>query len=309
MSSSARHRLSYIPEVTYGTTPATPAFINFSHISTSLSLTKDATTSKTQRQDRQVHHTRHGLRHVAGDVVGDFAPLTYDDFLAAAFCSTWQGAGPFTLGIGSARTPFSILRTFLDQQSGDKPFYLFKGVEVNTMSLTVDTKDDVSIKFGLIGKTAVDPSTTAPTGATFGAEQTQVPFNGLSGAIQEGGVDIAQITGISLTLENGMEERPVLMTAETRLPKQGRATVSGSVTALFENSSLLEKFITGVSSSLLFSLVMGNYTYEFSIPSVKYNGGQPDTSEQADIVLTLPFVASYDAGITNTIQLTKTIDD
>lgn len=306
MSTSARHRLSYIAETTYGTTPATPAFLNFQHVGCTLGLTKDTSVSKTQRADRQVHHTRHGLKNVAGEVTGEFAPITFDDMLSAAFCAAWVGSGPFTLTPGALRQSFSIMRTFQDQLSGDNPFHLFTGVEVNTMSLTVDTKDEVNVKFGLIGQAMAAPAATAPTGSTFAGEQTQVPFNGLSGTIQEGGSSIAQITGLTLNIENGMEPRFVLMQDTTRLPKQGRFTVGGSITALFENSTLLSKFIAGTQTSLEFALQMSGYTYDFKVPNIKYNGGQPDTSEQSDIVLTLPFTAAFDSTLGTSLLLTKT---
>lgn len=306
MSTSARHNLLYVPETAYGTTPATPSFLHLSHVGCTLGQTKDVSVSKTQRQNRQAQASRHGTRAIGGDVTCEFMPLAHDDILAAVFCSAWTGTGPFNLKVGSTRQSFSMLRNFQDQQSGDEPFHLYAGCEVNTLGITVDTKSEVQLKVGFMGQ-SVSTAGTAPTGAVLGAESTQVPFNGLNGSIMEGGSSIAIITGVTLNLENGMEARYTVFNDTTRLPKLGRFTASGSVTALFENSALLKKFYNGTDSALAFTFSIPGFSYAFSVPNIKYNGGQPDTTEQADIVITLPFTASYDPTSDTTVGVVKTL--
>ncbi len=307
MSSSARHNLSYVPEVTYGVTPASPAFLDFQHSACSLALSKEGSASNTIREDRHIHHYRHGLKQVGGEITSEFSPLALDDILAAVLMGSWVGgSSPYTLSPGTTRRSFSIMRHFKDQGSGDKPYHLFKGVEFNTLALGISTKADASFKVGCIGSN-LDLSDTAPASATFGDASDLEAFTGLSGTIEEGGASIGTLSEISLNLENGIEPQFVLMQDTARKLKSGRCNLTGQIVSYFENAALLEKFINGTNSSLEFSLVLGIYTYNFFIPNVKYNGGQPDASEQTDIVLTLPFQASFDPTEETNLVITKTV--
>ena len=302
MSSSARHSLGYVPEVTYGVTPATPTFTNWPHSSCSLALSKESAKSNTIRGDRQIRGHRHGVKQVGGDVTSAFVPLELDEILQIILMGTWTGTGPYVLSQGTVRRSISVMRRFTDQSA--KPFHLIPGVELNTLAFGVTTKG-VSFKVGCIGCDYITGA-TAPTGSTFSDPGNNDEFTGLSGSINEGGAAISTISEISFTVENGIEPRFTLMKDTTNTPKTGLCNITGSITSYFETAALLDKFIAGTSSDLDFSLTLGGFTYRFQIPHIKYNGGQPDVSEQADITLTLPFQASFDPTSGQSIIITKT---
>lgn len=89
MSDSSRHNLYAIAEVTYGTTPATPAFKTIRHTGTTLGLSKETITSEELRSDRQVVDVRHGNKQVGGDVPVELSYGNFDDFLEAVLLGTW----------------------------------------------------------------------------------------------------------------------------------------------------------------------------------------------------------------------------
>jgi hypothetical protein len=67
------------------------------------------------------------------------------------------------------------------------------------------------------------------------------------------------------------------------------------VTAFFENSTMLEKFINETESSIDFTLPDGaGNELKFILPRVKYNGGQPDVGGEGPITLAMPFQALLD---------------
>lgn len=82
-ATGARHSMAYIPEVTYGVTPATPAFQTLRHNGTSLGTSKTSLESAEIRTDRQVAHFRLGNRSVSGDIPIELSYTTFDDFLEA----------------------------------------------------------------------------------------------------------------------------------------------------------------------------------------------------------------------------------
>lgn len=87
---SARHEMSYIAEVTYGTTPAvTPAFQKLRHTGTTLALAKGTMISEEIRSDRNVPDLKHGTRQTGGEIQGEMSYTTYDDLIQAAMGGTW----------------------------------------------------------------------------------------------------------------------------------------------------------------------------------------------------------------------------
>lgn len=308
MSDSARHDLFLLPEVTYGVTPnADPAFSDLRHTGTTLALTKDGFQSEELNSDRQIRDFRHGVKAVGGDVSVEFSYGSFDDILEALLGGTWTGE---VLKAGTERRSFSLLRHFTDQVAADKPYHLFAGVEFNTLNLTIPASGIVTGSFGVIGQSLGvlgDLTTlTDTTGPTFGTPATTKPFDSFTGTITEGGTTIAIVTEISLTLENGLEARNVIGSAETIRPSIGRSNLTGSITAYFEDATLLEKFINETESEMVFTLVdaAGN-SYQFDIPKIKYNGGQPDVSGQGSITINLPFQALYNDADASQLVITR----
>lgn len=293
MSDSSRHSLYAIAETVYGTTPATPAFKTIRHTGTNLGLTKSTMISEEIRPDRQISDFRHGTKQTGGDISGELSVGTYDDFLEAALCGTWTAN---VLKAGVTRRSFSVMRNFSDLLSAAKPFHLFTGVEVSKMSLSVAVNAMVKAVFSMVGKDFDSPATAAPAGSTYVAAGTTSPMDSFSGELKESGATIAVITEISLTLENGIEPRFVIGSDTTIHPSIGRSNVSGQITAYFEDSSLIDKFVNETESSLSFTLVdaAGN-GYRFTLPRIKYNGGQPDTQGQGSITLAMPIQALFDS--------------
>ena len=74
----------------------------------------------------------------------------------------------------------------------------------------------------------------------------------------------------------------------------GRGRVTGTVTAYFEDATLLNKFINETESSIQFTLD-GSTDYTFDFPKVKYAGGDIPLDNEQSRLITLPFVALYEA--------------
>lgn len=197
------------------------------------------------------------------------------------------------LKAGTTRRSFSVLRNFADQTL--KPFHLFTGVELNKLTLSVAVNSIIKATFGISGKDFTAPTLTAPAGTTYVGQNNNAVIDSFNGDISEGGAAIATVTEISLTLENGIEPRFVIGETTTIRPSIGRSNLTGQITAYFEDTSLLEKFINETESALVFNLddLAGN-SYRFTLPRIKYTGGQPDTQGQGPVTLALPFQALLD---------------
>lgn len=299
MADGALHALYFIPESSYGVLPATPAWDKQRITGTTLGLSKNTLQSEEVRDDRQIGDTRHGSRNVSGEVQGELSYGTWDAFLEALFGGTWTvdtpAVGTDQLKAGTVRRSFSGLRHFTDLPGGQKPYFLYTGLEVNTLAMTVAADANVTTVFGLIGKDQTIDS-AEPTGSTYNPATTTKVIDSFTGTIKEGGTTIGIVTEVTLSAENGIEPRYVVGSKTTIRPSISRFNVTGQVTAYFESTALLEKFIDETDSDLEFNLtdVAGN-NYRFFLPRIVYTGGQPDVQGDGPITLAMPFTANYDA--------------
>ena len=298
IATGSRHDMAYVAESTFGTTPTLPVFVPIRHTGTTLGLSKDAIESEELRQDRQIAHYRHGNKSVSGDVNIELSYGSFDDLLQATLAGSWAAD---VLLAGTTRRSFTIER----HHSDINKYLRSTGCSFNSMSLSVAPNSMVTGSFSIIGKSFTVAS-TAISGATYSSETTSAPFDSFTGSVNEGGSSVAVVTGIELSIDNGMEALYVVGSDETLLPSIGKSTVTGSITAYFENSLLIDKFISETASSLEFTLTdqAGN-SYIFELPNVKYNSGNPEVGGPGAITVSLDFVALHDGGTGSQIQITR----
>lgn len=296
-ATGSRHSAAYIAEGTYGTTPTTPTFVDIRHTSASLGLSKSALESAEIRSDRQIAHFRHGNKTVAGDIGFELSYGSFDDLLEATLGGSWAtdtpSAGIDQLQVGTTRRSFTIERKFANIAVPEWHRYL--GAEINTFSLSVVPDAIVTGTFNFMAQDS-SIGTAIISGATYGSATTTEPFDSFSGTITEGGGAIATVTSVEMTLENGLSPLFVVGSALTDQPVIGKSRVTGTLTTYFQSKALLDKFINETSSSLVFVLQdpAGN-TYDFTLPDIKYTGGQPDVDGEGEVTIALPFTALYDS--------------
>ena len=298
IATGSRHNMAYVVESTFGTTPSTPSFLPIRHTGTTIGLSKDAIESEELREDRQVAHFRHGNKSVAGDVNVELSYGSFDDLLEAVLCGTWATN---VLKAGTTRRSYTVERHHQDIGK----YLRSTGCNFNSMSLSVAPNSMVTGSFSVVGKDFTIAS-TAITGATYGTETTTAPFDSFTGSITEGGSSIAVVTAIELSLDNGMESMYVVGSDSTLQPSIGKSSVSGSITAYFENSTLIDKFINETSSSLTFVLTdLAGNSYTFNLPNVKYNSGNPEVGGAGAVTVSLDFVALYNSSDASQIKITR----
>lgn len=298
-ASGSRHSLAYVPEVTYGVTPATPAFKAFRHNSTSLNLGKNTFQSQELRADRQIADFRHGTRTSSGSVVGELSYGTYDDLLEAALGGTWTGD---VLKAGVIRRSFTLERRFNDINK----FLRYTGQEVDTLNIAMTTGAIVGVTFGFMGQ-GMNEDSAIIVGATYPAATTSSPMDALTGSLEEDGVPNAVITEVNLSLNNGMAPRFVIGSAESLQPSIGRSNVTGTMSAYFEDYLMYQKFIDETESSMLFTAQAGagGASYEFLLPRIKYTGGDIPVSGEGPVSISMPFQALLDPVSGTNIQITR----
>lgn len=304
-SSGSRAGLSYVAESTFGTTPGTPSLIQLPYTTHSLDLTKERVTGTDIQPDRMQRVDRHGNRSVAGDIVADLRKGDYDAFLESAFFNTFSTN---VLKIGTTPKFFSIE----DAATDITQFRLFTGMAVSSLAVSIRPNQMVTGTFSMVGKdmtisgTSVDATKTAASG--------NAPFDAYSGALSIGNAggslsSSAIVTGIDFTLNNALAPTFVVGSASTPQLEYGMATVEGTITAYFEDATLINRFINETETGLQVVVddPTGSSDYTWLFPRVKINGASVPVDNPTSRIVTLPFVALYDTTEATNIKLTRSV--
>lgn len=295
----SRHAMFSVEETVYGTTPTNPAFDTMRITGTTLGLAKDSLQSEEIRSDRQISDFRLGSNRVQGDINFELSYSTFDALLVGALVSSGFVTDTPVVGTdqakaGVTRSSFTFVRQFTDL--GTKGFYTYRGCEINQVQFTIAANSIITGSFSVVGQSQeITDDLTGMGTPTFNPATTTKVLDSFTGTINEGGASIAVVTEITLNLQNGIEPRFVVGSKDSLQGSIARSNLTGQVTAYFENSTLVEKFINETESSIDFEMTDadGN-ALKIIIPRVVYTGGQPDVTDEGPVLLTLPFQALLD---------------
>lgn len=301
----SRSGLAYIAEVTYGTTPTTPALTYIPYTTHSLNLSKARVQGNDIQPDRMLRVDRHGNRQVGGDIVVDMRKGDYDAFLESAFMSTWATN---VLKVGTTLKSFSIEDSANDTASTDA-FRLFTGMSVSSLAVSIKPNEMVTGTFSFVGKDMTAALTSAGT-SSYGA--VTKPFDAYSGTIKiadAGGVlaGIATVTGVDFTINNNFNPTFVVGSATTPQLEYGLATVEGTITAYFEDLSLINRFINETETAFEVQVDSPDATagHTWLFPRIKINAADVPVTGPTSRVISLPFVALYDSTELTSVKLTR----
>ena len=304
-SQGSRAGLSYVPEVTFGTTPATPSLIQLPYTTHTLNLTKERVTGNDIQPDRMLRTDRHGNRSVAGDITVDLRKGDYDALLESAFFNTFATN---VLKIGTTPKFFSIE----DAATDISEFRLFTGMSVSSLAVSIRPNQMVTGTFSMVGKnmaiagTSVDAVKTASSG--------NQPFDAYSGAlsIADSGGSLAAaaiVTGIDFTINNALAPTFVVGSSTTPQLEYGMATIEGTITAYFEDAALINRFLNETETAL--QVVVDDPTglsdYTWAFPRIKINGADVPVDNPTSRIITMPFVALYDTTEATNLKLTRSV--
>jgi len=295
----SRSSLSYIVESTFGTTPA-GNFTNLPFSTHSLNLTKDRVAGNDIQADRMPRVDRHGNRQVGGDIVVDLRDADYDAFLESAMLNTWATN---VLKVGTTPKFFSIE----DYAADIDQARVFTGMSVSSMAISLAPNQMVTTTFGMVGKDMTISGTEKTQDAASGA----APFDAYSGDISIGNVGagsaVAIVTGLDFTLTNSFA--PTFVIGDDSAPslEYGRAEVEGTLTAYFEDASLINRFLNETETEIEVSVddPTGGNSYTFLFPRVKINSADVGVDGPTSRMISMSFVALYDSTEGTNLKITR----
>ena len=285
----------YAMEDSWAVLPGTPTVYKLRTTGFNVNLSKDTFTSNELRSDRQLAELRTGMKSIAGDINVELIYGAFDDLIESAMFNVWDSSNAISIGL--TQRSFTLQRGFADIGT----YNSFSGCVVNQWSVSIRPNAVVTSTFSVIGKDM--GSTQVLTGGTD--KSTYAPFDSFTGTIKEGGSTIGIVTGLDFTLNNNITPLQVLMQNTAVGLAEGRGNVTGTLTAYFADSTLLDKFVneTGTSIEVALTDSSGN-TLTFYFPNVKYTGGDISVNDEGPVTISLPFTALKD-DVYTTLYITK----
>ena len=298
----SRSSLSYIVESTFGTTPS-GNFTTLPFTSHSLNLTKDIMEGNDIQSDRMPRVNRQGNRQTSGDIAVDLRRGDFDPLLEAAMLSTWSTN---VLKVGTTPKFFSIE----DYAADIDQARLFTGMTVSTLGISMAPNQMVATTFGMVGK----DMSISQTQKTLNASSTNAPFDAYSGSIGIGAIgtgtpsSVAVVTGIDFSLENSYAPTFVIGSDSAPSLEYGRAEVSGTISAYFEDAALINRFLneTETGVQVIVNDPTGSNPYTFKFPRCKINSADVGVDGPTSRIVSMEFVGLYDTGETSNMEITRT---
>jgi len=295
----SRSSLSFITEATFGTTPA-GSFANLPFSTHSLNLTKDVLAGTDIQADRMGRVNRQGNRQVGGDIVVDLRDGDFDVLLESAMLNTWA-TNVLKVGVTPKFISVEDYAADIDQAR------LFTGLSVSTMGISLAPNQMVTTTFGMVGKDMTIGATEKTQTAASGA----APFDAYSGDISIGNVGagsaVAIVTALDFTLNNSYA--PTFVIGDDSAPslEYGRADVEGTLTAYFEDASLINRFLNETETEIEVSVddPTGANSYTFQFPRVKINSADVGVDGPTSRMISMSFVALYDTTEETNLKITR----
>jgi len=295
----SRSSLSFITEATFGTTPA-GNFTNLPFSTHSLNLTKDVLAGTDIQADRMGRVNRQGNRQVGGDIVVDLRDGDFDVLLESAMLNTWA-TNVLKVGVTPKFISVEDYAADIDQAR------LFTGLSVSTMGISLAPNQMVTTTFGMVGKDMTIGATEKTQTAASGA----APFDAYSGDISIGNVGagsaVAIVTALDFTLNNSYA--PTFVIGDDSAPslEYGRADVEGTLTAYFEDASLINRFLNETETEIEVSVddPTGANSYTFQFPRVKINSADVGVDGPTSRMISMSFVALYDTTEETNLKITR----
>ena len=298
--------LLLIEEAAWGTTPATPTAYKIP-----ISGIGGDWYRRNLIDNPEIRGDRNPQAPVRGNVVvnGSFQhPLHLD----AVGWLLKHGIGVPAVSTGSTyHTHTSKMNYSGSTQGGDLPiglsfevgfvdigeFHTYAGCKINTLAINATSEGVAQFDVGIIGASF---TRAAATGDASPTAYTSTPIDHFLCTIEEGGGGSTIVTDVSLNINNNLDSSMYTIGSAGQLGdlQEGIGSVTGSLTALFQDNTLLGKGTDHTESSLMLKWTSGSESLQLDVAELIYEPAAPAISGTQGSRVTMNFRGYYtdDAG-------------
>lgn len=310
-ASGSNIQLSFIEEVTWGVTPATPQMKNIRGVTgESLGASIEQIKSAELNPQRSVSDAKPGQKKVEGDVNFELGIHGMVSMISRLFGSvSTTGTGPYihTISVGTEPKSITMEKFFGDISRG----FVLRGLKPNSGSFTANPEGAVTGSIGFLGKTF--EATTAKLDLTP-TELSHGMYDGIRATATIDGI-AEDFQAFSLNYTNNLKDyRSVGSDLSTSITA-GLFDVSGTFTIAYNNNTLINKAIAGTRLNIVITFTNSVHSIVFKIPAALLNGNViPVAGSQEQVNLEFGFDGLIDAvpaspTLGKSIQIVVTSDE
>lgn len=244
------------------------------------------------------------------ETVMTVAEAVVDDASGDAVTCTVQGQKTWVPMTGHTDLSYSIEHFFDDLTLSET----YHGCKVATVTIDLPATGMATIAFAFIGQNVTDDSSEYYTTPTV--ETTTAVLAAITGNLSIDSTDVAVVTSLNIVIDCGQTPAdPTVGTNEVPIIFDGRVSVSGTMSAYFEDSTLRDAFLDETEVALNVKLDEGStaatHCMVLNMGRIKVNGAAKDDGEKG-LVQSVPFEALLDnagGAALDTLETTISIQD
>lgn len=297
----ANAKLIYDTETTFNTSPVAPDAMVLPVVSESLRLSRNFSSSKTLRGDRNPQAPARGNQDVSGDINFELSPQ-YGRLFKHIFGSygVAGGAAPYTHTYKIAALPAGMV---IEKQFPDlavPKYILYNGCKVESFKLAGKTEGMIDCSVSLKGAKETISGAALDASAT---DNGHTPFDAFTGDIKQGGTSIATVTEYDLTLTNSLDGNTFTVggLGVRRALAEGLVQVTGNIKCLFEDTVLYALALANTETTLAMHFTRGAGTgatagtekMSFYMDEMVFRPSAPVISGPTGLLVELGFEAYY----------------
>lgn len=284
-------------EETYGVMPATPKGYSMPFNTYGVSLSRTLNAAETISGTRNPKEPFVGNTDVSGDIVVPVDLVAFGYWLRGLFgapATSGDAGGPYThtFKIGDDLESMWI-QSYL--ATGTPSYVLTSGVKLSTLAIEAGGDGELVATIGTMGsaQTLDDESAAGtPTDVSF------LRLNNFQASLELDDEDYGDATAFSLNLDSGLDgDTYTIGNGGTRGDiGEGLAAVSGSITVLFKDSSLVADALSGTKKKgkLVFTRPEGSLAFGFQ--EFLLQARTPEISGPAGVRMEMEWQAFFEMG-------------
>lgn len=279
-------------ETTFGADPGAPNGLAIPINTFDVKGSRNLNTAATITGNRNPVEPFVGNNSVTGNAVIPVDVLAMGYWLKAMFgAPTTTGTGTYThtFKVGTSQPSLVLEKKFA---TATATYMKLNGCKVSRFGITAGGDAELTASVDIegaketVGTTAYDATLTAIA---------LTRFNQFQAAIKEGGSTLSNCTNFAFDLAFNLDTDVYVIGGNGYrgdIP-EGIVGVSGNLTALFENTTLLTKAINNTETSLEISFTNGTNVLRFTFPEVLLQMNTPGITGPQGVRIELPWQAYY----------------
>lgn len=304
-------------ESTYNTAPSPGVPREVLYTSEDLRASRASVVSDTIRSVRDRTTPKRANFDVGGSINFEVDPHWMGTFLhhamGAITTTDTTGSAPYTHTFKIAKLPTGLTfeKKFSDvPTTGTDQYMRYSGCRINQLTMSGEPSGFITGSISLVGAgfTFSTSSYTTTSVTQLGSD----PFDGFEASIKAAGAALASVKSFEFTLDNNLDDSNYTFGGGgiRKSVPEGKATVSGTITALFDSVTEYQKAVNYTTTNFEIRLTRGdgsgnvdNEDMLITIPEVKLEQQDPVIPDDSGIEIELPFTAFASASSTTTTSM------